>query len=397
MLSPFDALHTLLNKVTPIQKSETLPLESLLNRVLYREIKAPFSMPYFDNSAMDGYGIKLSDRGKSVHCVHKSMAGDESRGIGEGECIKIMTGAKVDSSIEAVVPIENILFEGEEICIPDEVKERANIRLKGEEFKENEVLIPSGEILDAGKLALLAALGITHATVFLKPLIHIIPTGSEVSAHYEKQSKTGVFDSSSHYFRHNPLSRMNVLEVVGDDLEKLKESIDLSADLIITTGGVSKGDADLTPQAFEEEGYERIFSHIAIKPGKPFSFCIKEKLAVLLTGNPLAAVFNYNLFVIPMIRKLAGVRAYYPSFKKALLLEDIKRKAGRGEVIPGVFDKEGFSPLKKRGSGMISVTAHSNAVILLDKGTWVLEKGSIVNVITFEDFSETFEDFITSS
>jgi len=395
MLPIYEAYKIILDSTIPTKKIEIIPIENSLNRVLAEDIKATFDMPRFDNSAMDGYGIKMADVGKKVKLISKTLAGDKISSISEGECIKIMTGAKVDKSIEAVVPVEFVEVDKDFIQIPNDVKNKANIRPQGEEFKKGEVLLQKGEVLNKAKISLIASLGISHIKVFVKPKVLVIPTGNEIKNYFETINEVEHFNSSSLYFKFEELVDVSILDVVGDDIETIKQNIDETYDLIITTGGVSKGDADFTTEAFRQSGYDIKFSWIAIKPGKPFGFAVGKNLACLLTGNPLAAVFNYNLFVKPLIRKLAGCKDYYIDYLELFTINSLKRKAGRDEVIPVNLESSGVKLSSKRGSGMISVTSKSDGVIILDKSTWEIKEDSKVKFIDFNRWSEEFKEFIS--
>jgi molybdopterin molybdotransferase len=155
------------------------------------------------------------------------------------------------------------------------------------------------------------------------------------------------------------------------------------------------GEKDFTTVAFSESGYDVKFKKIEIKPGKPFVFCTGENIATLLTGNPFASVLNYNIFVKPLIRKMAGCKEYYHKFQELTLQSDIKRKAGRDEVIAGNIDELGFTPYPKKGSGMISVMAKSDGVVILDKSVWEKRKGEKVKYLSFRSFDEKFKEFIS--
>jgi len=395
MLPIYKAQKTILDSTKPTNKIEIIPIEIANNRVLAYDIKATFDMPRFDNSAMDGYGIKMADIGKKIKLISKTLAGDKNNSINESETIKIMTGAKVDKSIEAVVPVEFVEVDGDFIQIPNDVKEKANIRPQGEEFKKDDILLTKGEVLNESKISLLASLGITHIKVFVKPNVLIIPTGNEIKNHYENINEYEHFNSSSLYFKLEKLANVTILDVVGDNIEKIKNSIDESYDLIITTGGVSKGDADFTTEAFRQKGYDIKFSWIAIKPGKPFGFGVGKNLACLLTGNPLAAVFNYQIFVKPLIRKLAGCKEFYIDYLELFTTNSLKRKAGRDEVIPVNIKSEGVELSTKRGSGMISVTSKSDGVIVIDKSTWEIKENDKVKFIDFNKWSREFKEFIS--
>jgi len=393
MKSIYEALQIMLENTKTIKRVEIIPIENGLNRVLSENIYATFDMPRFDNSAMDGYGIKIEDIGKKVKLIQKELAGDKNYSIKSGETIKIMTGAKVDSSIEAVVPIEFVKVNGDKILIPNDVKNRANIRPQGEEFKKGDVLIKKGDVLDKNRISLLASLGITHIEVFAKPRVLVIPTGNEIKNHYENINEVQHFNSSSLYFKFEELADVTILPVVGDKIEEIKSKIDTTYDLIITTGGVSKGDADFTTEVFRESGYNIKFGWIAIKPGKPFGFAIGKNIATLLTGNPLAAIFNYNIFVKPLIRKLAGCNSYYIDYINLKSSNTLRRKAGRDEVIPVNLVNDCILLSSKRGSGMISVTSKSDGIIVIDKSVW--EVGGYLKFIDFSRWSETFKEFIS--
>lgn len=390
----YESLTFMLENVEPKENYEVLPIENCYERVLFEDIKATFDMPKFDNSAMDGYGVKLCDKGKKVTLVSSEFAGDERQKIKSGEVIKIMTGARVDSSIEAVVPFEYI-EDRENIILPIDIKESANIRPKGEEFKEGEILLFRGEELDSSKIALIASLGISHIKVYKKLKVQIISTGDEIQNHFDTPNPNKIFNSSSYYFLNEKFCNVEFSGIVGDSKEEIKSIIDKSADLIVTTGGISMGEKDFTTVAFSESGYDVKFKKIEIKPGKPFVFCTGENIATLLTGNPFASVLNYNIFVKPLIRKMAGCKEYYHKFQELTLQSDIKRKAGRDEVIAGNIDELGFTPYPKKGSGMISVMAKSDGVVILDKSVWEKRKGEKVKYLSFRSFDEKFKEFIS--
>jgi molybdopterin molybdotransferase len=396
MVSIYEAQQIMLESVKSLERVEVIPIEVGEGRVLAIDIKAPFDMPKFDNSAMDGYGIKLRDSGEIVKVKKRELAGDKSSSINYGEAIKIMTGAKVDSSIEAVVPIEFIeKIDDNSIKLPLDIKKEANIRKKGEEFRKGDILIKRGEVLDASKIALIAGLGITHIEVFEKVKVLVISTGNEIKNHYETINPYQHFNSSALFFKMEKLAEVTLLPIVGDRIEEIKNRINEHYDLIITTGGVSKGDADFTTAAFRQSGYEIKFSWIAIKPGKPFGFAVKKnKVATLLTGNPLAAVFNYNLFVKPLIRKMAGCSSYYIDFVELPTSNSLKRKAGRDEVIPATIVDSKVVLSSKRGSGMISVLSESEGITILNRSKWEVVKEEKIKFIDFSKWSKQFKGFV---
>jgi molybdopterin molybdotransferase len=317
----------------------------------------------------------LNDSNKVVKVVDEIFAGDDkSLDLKQKEAIKIMTGAKIPKNCEAVVPIEDVKFIKDRLIqLPKDIKKGANIRLKGEDVKEKEIIALNGELLNAYKLALLASQGISYIDTFKKPRVTVFATGSELKMHYEKTSGTQIYNSNTPalYLRSKELgANSSFLRVAKDSKEAIKEAIlqSLDSDLIITTGGVSVGEADYTKEVFKECGMEILFSKIDIKPGKPTTLGkIGNTFVLNLPGNPLAAMVNFEIFGRFLINRLRGLKAYHINPIKAKLKEKLLIKGNKDSVIPGNFDGEFFTPLSKFAPGMVSSMAKADGFIIASK------------------------------
>jgi len=387
MISIDNALEIIYNKVT--QKSRhIIPIEESLGCIVAKEYKASFDLPRFDNSAMDGYAVKLSDAGKEVKVKEVTYAGDRAEDtFNEGEVVKIMTGAPTSNSCEAIVPIENVKVTKEGVVLPENIKENAMIRWKGEDIKSGTPFLFTNTKVTAYTLALLASQGITHIEVFRKPKVVIFSTGEELKAHYERIEQHQLYNSNApmFYARAKELGcDVSYIASSGDTLESLKSAVANAkdADLILTSGGVSVGDKDFTKQAFTELGMETYFSGINIKPGKPTTFGkLDECFVVNLPGNPLAAMVNFEMFVKPTIAKLSGTKSFYHGLVTTKMRHAHKFRAGKNAVILGEWNGDSFAPIENQKPGMVSPMEKADGMIVTTTEIDFLEKSQIVKMI----------------
>lgn len=389
LVSVEEALELIYNNVSA-KCSQLLPIEEAIGSILCEDIVATHNLPPYDNSAMDGYAVKIEDASNEVSINETIFAGDNSNFLlSEGKAIKIMTGAKIPSGCEVVVPKENTTpLENGKILLPDTLQAGTHIRLCGEDIQKGDILLQSGERLHAHQITLLASQGISHIKVYKRPRVAIFASGNELKMHFEN-----VEDSHQLYNTNTPTLMARVKELgadvtfIGtaqDNLESIQEHISsaLEADLIITSGGVSVGDADFTKEAFAHFDMQTLFDKISIKPGKPTTFGKIGKTAVLnLPGNPLAAALNFELFGQSILLALSGAKAKYISTITTKLKNEFNCKAGRRSLIPGYFDGESFESVKKFAPGMITPLANANSFIMIDESICNLEKGSNVKII----------------
>ncbi len=386
-------------------KKELIPIENALDRIIASNIYATHFLPRFNNSAMDGYAVKLEDAGKEVKIKDIIFAGDNKDiSLKSGKCVRIMTGAMVPDDAEAIIPQEDVELIGKKtIKLPKNIRANQHIRFVGEDVKNGELLIEDGDTINAAKITILASQGVSHIEVYKKPKVAVFASGEELKLHFESVDRHQIYNSNTPTL----LSRAKELgcdvSFVGcakDNLESLKEMIhsSLDADLIITSGGVSVGDADFTKEAFEEFEFETIFDGVIIKPGKPTVFGVINNSFVLnLPGNPLASALIFEFLGRVLIQCLIGSNKTYHNAITAKIDDNFSNKAGRITVVPGFYDGEFFSPSQKRSPGMVNVLNHCNSIMILDENVNRLNAKQEVKIIPFDwqFFSNEPKDILT--
>lgn len=382
-----EALEFIYKNSTP-RSLKIVPLEEALGYVLAGDITASHNLPPYDNSAMDGYAVKIVDAGKDVKVEQTIFAGDNSKDVlKSGFAIKIMTGAKIPDGCEAIVPIEDVTLTDGGVKLPSDVKPSRHIRLCGEDIKCGRTILERGQRLHAHHITLLASQGISHIKVYKKPKIAVFASGNELKMHFESVEAYQLYNTNSPTFLARAQELGCEVDFIGtacDSLEDIYEHIKsaLESDLIITSGGVSVGDADFTKEAFGKFGYEIFFDKVEIKPGKPTTFGrIKETLVLNLPGNPLAAALNFELFAQSIILALSGDEAKYIAPIETTAAAECIIKGGRRTLIPGHFDGAEFIPYDKFSPGMITPLSLSNAYIIVDENCGIIKKGSRVKVM----------------
>ncbi len=382
---------------------EIVSLENCGGRISAQDVYAKYSLPTYNNSAMDGYGVVLDDVNAKVELIDYIFAGSHKQTqITKGQCVKIMTGARVPSSVQAVVPIELIeKIDENNIKLPSDLKENQHIRFIGEDVQKDDLLIKVGDEINFATVTLLASQGITHIKVYRQPKVSVFTSGEELKLHYEQIKEYQVYNSNTPTL----LERAKELGceatftgMAQDSVESLQETIknSLHADFIITTGGVSVGDADFTKEAFDKSEMEVIFNGIDIKPGKPTVFGkIGSTYVLNLPGNPLASALIFEVFGTAIIQKLSGTKALFHNYIETKLSEDLKNKKGKTTLVPGFFDGRYFTPSRKRLPGMVSVLNNCNSYMILNRNLTSINKDEIVKIvpINWKFFSSEKVDF----
>ena len=385
-----EAQNLALKSVKITDKKEIIHIEDALNRVVVEDVICVKNLPTYDNSAMDGYAFKYADRVSDLKVAAIIMAGDIQEPILKvGECYKIMTGAKVPKDVDTIAQRE-ICEETDGIMyLTSDVKLGNAIRLKGEEQKNGSVLIEKGSILTSAKIALLATQGITKVEVYKKLSIAIVSTGNELKEPHEVASEDEVYNINAVNIKmllKNYSLSTEYLGSIPDDLtlgvefiSKLKEY-----DLIITTGGISKGDADFTKQAFVENGLKELFHGIKVKPGHPTMMgTMGDSFVMAMPGNPLAAILNIILLSMPIIFKMQGVKSFYYEPITVKNGVELKLKSGRVNIVLGNLVSGKFIAYKnnKYGSGMITPLVESSYIAMFNEDISSIEQGSNIEVI----------------
>ncbi len=401
-----DALKLVVKEGRCINKTESVPLFEAVGRVLSEDIVCQKPLPAFNNSAMDGYGVKVCDAGRKVKLKTSVFAGEnpEDVVIKAGECIKIMTGAPVPPSVEAVVPFENALgVDDEGVTLPDGLKNGANIRAKGEEADIGKLLLKKGDKLTPGAIGMLAGQGIFVVKVSAKIRVAVVSSGDEIIEPWQKAAEFQIYNSNASTLMalcKEQGCEPSYVRLLSDTYEATVDMISSlrGYDLVLTTGGISMGEADYIGKAFMECGLRTVFKKIHLKPGKPTMFGYLGDTAVLaLPGNPLSAVANFYVFGVSLIAKMSGASACWPSFVSAKNKTEFSIKTSRANLIMGVCQNGEFEVYanNKYGSGMLSPVAGSNSFIVTTEETSVVKAGEELKVVMLASaLSPEFHNFL---
>ena len=314
------AREHLLSRTPPLEGPERLALREALDRVLGEDVISPIDVPGHTNSAMDGFALRHADLAPdgitALRCIGTAMAGQPFAGeVGAGECVRIMTGAPLPRGADTVVMQEHAEEDGGTVRIGTGERKGQNIRQAGEDLARGEVALARGKRLTPADLGLLASLGRAEVTVLRRPRVAFFSTGDELRGLGEPLGEGEVYDSNR-YTLFGMLKRAGAelrdLGVVPDDLEALRATFSeaaAGADLVITSGGVSVGEADYTKQVLRELG-EVAFWKIAMKPGRPLTFGrLGDAWFFGLPGNPVAVMVTFYQFVLPALRRRARLGA----------------------------------------------------------------------------------------
>jgi len=385
--SILEALDIIATHITPVDK-EIIPIELSVGRVVTEDYIASFDLPRFNNSAMDGYAVKVADASKEVSCTEVIYAGDNpTMMLQEGNAIKIMTGAPIPRGCEAIVPIEDVTVQNDTVHLPSSIKKNNFIRMAGEDIKKGSVFLSKGTVINAYHIASLASQGMTHVTVHRIIKVAIFGTGDELRPHFEKIEAHQLYNSNSPMFltRSKDLGcDVRFIRTSADTLEALESSIrsTLDADIIITSGGVSVGDKDFTKEAFTNLGMQVLIDKIDIKPGRPTIVGTIDRTVIInLPGNPLASMVNYELFIRAIIRKMSGRVDHYHGTVSTVMKSDFSVRGGKYAVVLGKFDGSSFEPIKPQMPGMVSPMQEADGLILITPDVKVLHSGAKVNMI----------------
>ena len=385
----------------PVPEYESLDLFQSLGRVLAQDLVSPISVPAHDNSAMDGYafrGTALSpDQVLKLKVVGTALAGVAWRGdLGPEECLKIMTGAVMPNGLDTVAPQELVTIQGEYISIPPGILRLGdNRRFKGEDLTEGQAALLKGEHISAAALGLVASLGIKQVPVYRRLKVAYFSTGDEILSLGEPPREGTVYDSNR-YTVFGMLTKLGCevidLGVVADDPVLLEAAFAEAAgrcDAIITSGGVSVGEADFTKAMMKKLG-DVAFWKIAMRPGRPMAVGrIGNALLFGLPGNPVAVMVTFLAFVRPALLRMMGSIAPSPPFLKAQSLESLRKKPGRTEYQRGIVSNAADGSLTVRttgnqGSGVLSSMVQANGLIVLHHQQGHVSIGDTVDVMMFD-------------
>lgn len=380
--------------VVPIKQIETIEILSSVGRVCAKDMQATLSLPRFDHSAMDGYGVRLEDGGGVVLVQESLYAGAKDiPNLKDKHAIRIMTGAPIPKGCEAIVPLEDIIYEeNESIRLPQNLILGKHIRKKGEELSKGIVYLAKGEEITPYMVGMLASQGVREIEVFAKPKVAILSTGDELRPYTQKElGRYEIYDSNTPMFaaRIGALGcTVEVIQCHTDDHESIKERVKkifYDADFVLSTGGASVGDRDMTKKVFEDLGGDMVFDKIDIKPGKPTSFGFVSGVPFLmLPGNPLAAMVNFELFGVSLVQKLRGRQEFFHTYIKTHIKEKYRIKKGKNSAILGYFDGSGFEPLTNQSPNQVSSLHRANSIMLVSPQIESLEANETIKIIVLD-------------
>ncbi len=393
-----EAMDKMLSRIKPIQKTLSLPLADALGFVLAEDVLSPIHVPPFDNSAMDGYAIRIQDLEAStvLPMVGKSFAGQPFEGEWPtGTCVRIMTGAKIPEGCDAVIMQENTTVTEAGIQFNQtDVEPQNNIRPTGDDIKQGDIVLAKGARLTPRDIPMIASLGVSHVTVVRKPKVAFFSTGDELKPLGEPLEAGQIYDSNRYGIKpliENFGCEAIDLGIIPDCPETLKATFEKAqtlADVVVTSGGVSVGEADYTKDILEQLG-EIGFWKLAIKPGKPFAF---GKLSTAwfcgLPGNPVSAVLTMYVLVQPMLAKLAGHTEWKaPESIPATTKTAFKKAPGRTDYQRGIYTLEDgkfvVETTGNQSSGAFRSMSLANCFVVLERERGRVEVGETVQIQLF--------------
>lgn len=382
-----EAAKLIVRELSVIPKVICLPLSASLGYVLSADVLAPIHMPPFDQSAMDGYALKLG-AGLDYKIIGEVQAGSaENPSMEIGEAVRIFTGAAVPTAANAVIMQEKTKVEGAFLRLDEMPKPSANIRPLGEQIKKGAIALQKGTELSPAAVGFLAGIGVSEVAVFQKPKIAVVVTGDELVSAGQVLERGQIYES-------NGLMLANALQQTGfeapkvvrvkDDYEATKtllKGLLETQDFVLISGGISVGDYDFVGKALLELGVEQLFYKVRQKPGKPM-FLGKTATSIVfaLPGNPAAALSCYYQYVLTALKKAMGLpnfalKKMYLPLKKAYL-----KKGNRAHFLKAKLTDSGVEILDGQSSAMLFSFAYADALIYIPQDQMQTAAGALVEV-----------------
>ncbi|ELL4666470.1 molybdopterin molybdotransferase MoeA [Vibrio fluvialis] len=393
-----DALDKMLSRITPIQTTLTLPLADALGFVLAEDILSPINVPPFDNSAMDGYAVRRAELATAtpLPVAGKSFAGQPFDSEWPAmSCVRIMTGAKIPDGCDAVIMQEQATVSEQGVTFSHtDVKPNDNIRPTGDDIHQGDVVLSKGARLTPRDIPMIATLGVAKVTVYRKPKVAFFSTGDELKPLGQPLDAGQIYDSNRYGIKpliENFGCEAIDLGIIPDCPETLKATFEKAqrlADVVVTSGGVSVGEADYTKDILEQLG-QIGFWKLAIKPGKPFAFGELENAWFCgLPGNPVSAVLTMYVLVQPMLAKLSGHTEWTaPESIPAITRTTFKKAPGRTDYQRGIYRIENgqfvVETTGNQSSGAFRSMSLANCFVVLERERGRVEAGETVNIQLF--------------
>jgi len=394
-----DMERLIAERVQPVKETEPVSLAKARGRVVAKDVIAPIDLPPFDNSAVDGYAVRHSDLDPKaetrLEVSGRLAAGhDAVRPVGPGQAVRIFTGAPMPPGADTVFMQEDVQTKGDSVLVPAGLKPSANRRLAGEDVRKGSVVLPAGRRLDAQDVALAAAIGVTELDVRRRVRAALFSTGDEIVEPGKPRPAAALYDANR-YLLGGMLDRLGTevtdLGILKDDPDALEKAIGAAArnhDLVLTSGGVSTGEADHVKSAVEKIG-KLVFWRVAIKPGRPVAMGVVGGSAFIgLPGNPVAAFVTFARVVRPVLLRLAGATPEPLTALPVRLAFAYKKKIGRREYVrvalrPGPDGAIEAVKHPQEGAGVITSLTETDGLAELAEDTTTIKPGDTVGFLSY--------------
>jgi molybdopterin molybdotransferase len=391
LLSLAAAVAHVLERATPLD-SEELPIAQAAGRVVAEDARAVVDLPPFPSSAMDGFAVRSEDTPGRLPVVARIAAGVPTpRALERGEAMGIATGGVVPDGADAVIPIEYVVANDNEVEISDPVDRGDNIRPRGGDVGSGDVVVSRGTRLGPAQIGALAASGLERVTCARQPKVAVLTTGTELRSPGQQLGPGEVYEANGVLLATSLASAgalVDLLPAVADDEPSHRAALErgLGADVLVTSGGVSVGPHDLVRRVLSQLGVEEVFWGVAVKPGKPLAFGTRGRTLVFgLPGNPVSTLVGAELFVSPALLALQGASEPGPVFLNGRLATSVRRsehrdqfvRARRRESDDGLL----LEPVSGQDSHMIVRAAAADALVLAPRGAGELAAGESVRYL----------------
>jgi molybdopterin molybdotransferase len=405
-LLPVDEVERIIReRVAPVADIERVPLNAANGRVVARDVAAPIDLPPFDNSAVDGYAVRHADlagKGETRLAVADRVTAGRAaaHALRPGEAVRIFTGAPMPAGADTVFMQEDVRADDKTVTVPPGLKPGANRRLKGEDVRAGSVVLPASRRLAAQDVALAAAVGLTALDVFRRVRVAVFSTGDEIVEPGTPRPAPALFDANR-YLLVGLIERLGGaptdLGILPDDPERLARAIAGAAenhDLVVTSGGVSTGEADHVRNAVERVG-RLVFWRVAIKPGRPVAMGVipgsdrgTSAAFVGLPGNPAAVYVTFACVVRPLLMRLAGVDAAPLVALPVRSAFGYRKKAGRREYVRVKLVRAADGAVEavkhaQEGAGIITSLTETDGLVELAEDATTVEPGSTVGFLSY--------------
>jgi molybdopterin molybdotransferase len=368
------AIETVLARSVPLPW-ERVALGEVAGRVLAEPALALVDLPPFASSAMDGFALRSADTPGRLPVVARVAAGAPTpRALRPGEAMGIATGGVVPEGADAVVQVERVVQGDDDVDVSDSVAQNDNIRQRGGDVHEGDVVLEAGTRVGPAQVGALAAAGIPELVCARRPRVAVLATGSELRTPGETLEPGEIYEANGAMLAAALLAYgadVDRLAPVRDDEDAHRDAIAraLEADVVVSSGGVSVGPHDLVRRVAMELGVEEVFWRVAVKPGKPISFGVRDATLVFgLPGNPVSTLVGFELFVRPALRVLEGERDPGPRFRQAPLARPVRRNDTRDELVRARWRDGALEALGGQESHMIVRAAGADALVLVPRG-----------------------------